>query len=224
LYYHDLALIYNDKCTKKCDFPGMVCVNNRCICDSKNRLFWTNARCAPCPNDWTMTGLYKFNIKSNIEETFSYIETACITYYETVMPWERAKLTCRNLKAELISFRNRDLISLIYKATNRKQLPESNDKLSAWTSAHAPNLSVNVYQWLDNNTNSFNDKSDWWCKKTTPNLGYTYKYNEPTRYTHSNNEIEACVVYWRGTTNTQVVCLDDQLCSQEFAFVCEKCM
>ncbi len=82
-------------------------------------------------------------------------------------------------------------------------------------------LSAGVYQWLDENVNSFNDKSDWWCRKNTLHLGYSYKYDEPTRFTY--NETEACVVYWRGTTNTQVVCLDDQLCRREFAFICEKC-
>lgn len=57
------------------------------------------------------------------------------------MPWENAKLTCRKLEAELISFRNRDLISLIYTATNKKILPGSMDKLTAWTSAHATDYS-----------------------------------------------------------------------------------
>jgi hypothetical protein len=68
----------------------------------------------------------------------SYAETACIIYYETAMSWERAKLTCRNLNAELISFRSKDMISSIYSATNQQG---SIDKLSAWTSAHATDLS-----------------------------------------------------------------------------------
>jgi hypothetical protein len=82
---------------------------------------------------------------------------------------------------------------------------------------------VGVYQWLDKNAASFDSKSDWWCKKKTADLGYVYQYDEPTRYTDKNNETEACVVYWRGTTTTEVLCLDDQLCSQKFPFVCEKC-
>jgi len=71
--------------------------------------------------------------------------------------------------------------------------------------------------------NPFNDTSDWWCKKTTPHLGYVYPHDEPTRFI-GDNETEACAVYQRGQTNTQVVCLDNQLCSKQFAFMCEKCM
>ncbi len=57
------------------------------------------------------------------------------------MPWKNARLTCREVKAELISFRHRDLISLIYTATNKKISPGKMDKLSAWTSAHATDYS-----------------------------------------------------------------------------------
>jgi hypothetical protein len=82
---------------------------------------------------------------------------------------------------------------------------------------------VGVYQWLDANAASFDSTSHWWCKKSTVDLGYAYQYDEPTRYTDKNNETEACVVYWRGTTTTEVLCLDDEFCSKEFPFVCEKC-
>ena len=157
------------------------------------------------------------------------------------MPWENAKSTCRNLKAELISFRNRDLIPLIYTATNKNPSSGAVDKFTAWTSAHATNADesrqwirliyilswevvVDTYQWLDQRIPSFNSKSDWWCRKSTPHLGYAYQYDKPTRYVHPSTEIEACVVYRRGMTATEVVCLDDQLCSLSFPFVCEKCM
>ncbi len=57
------------------------------------------------------------------------------------MSWDTAKLTCRNVKAELISFRNTDMISLLSSATNKKQFSGSNNKLAAWTSARATDLS-----------------------------------------------------------------------------------
>jgi hypothetical protein len=83
---------------------------------------------------------------------------------------------------------------------------------------------VGVYRWLDKSTKTFDINNEWWCRKNTPHLGYVYPYDEPTRYNRTHGETEACAVYWRGSTSTQIVCLDDQLCSHEFPFVCEKCM
>ncbi|CAF4377441.1 unnamed protein product [Rotaria sp. Silwood2] len=201
-YQATLALLYNDPCAKKCNFPGMICINNVCKCDSKSRLFWTGARCSSCPNDWTMT--------------------ACITYYATKMSWQGAEATCRNVKAELISFRDKSIIPLIYNASIKSQNMGIN-ALSAWTSARAINISgLGVYKWLDKSITPFNSNSDWWCKKSTPNLGYTYHYDEPTKLISPTKEVESCVNYWRGQPNTQVVCLDDQLCSRDYPFVCEK--
>ncbi|CAF3712732.1 unnamed protein product [Rotaria sp. Silwood1] len=200
-YQTTLALLYNEPCTKKCNLPGMICINNICKCDSKNRRFWTGARCSHCPNDWTMT------------------ETACLTYYTTKMSWQAAEATCRNVKAELISFRDKSIIPLIFNASIKNQ-HMGISTLSAWTSARAINVSgLGVYKWLDNSIAPFNSKSDWWCKKTTLNLGYPYHYDEPTRLISPTKEIESCVNYWRGQSNIQVVCLDDQLCSRDYPFV-----
>ena len=82
---------------------------------------------------------------------------------------------------------------------------------------------VGTYRWLDRSIKSFSGKNNWWCKKSTFHLGYTYQYDEPTRYESKDGEREDCVLYWRGITKTQVVCLDDQLCSRLYPFVCEKC-
>ncbi|CAF1124025.1 unnamed protein product [Rotaria sp. Silwood1] len=202
-YQTTLALLYNEPCTKKCNLPGMICINNICKCDSKNRRFWTGARCSHCPNDWTMT------------------ETACLTYYTTKMSWQAAEATCRNVKAELISFRDKSIIPLIFNASIKNQ-HMGISTLSAWTSARAINVSgLGVYKWLDKSIAPFNSKSDWWCKKTTLNLGYPYHYDEPTRLISPTKEIESCVNYWRGQSNIQVVCLDDQLCSRDYPFVSE---
>ena len=51
-----LASIYDTSCNKTCDFPGMVCVDGRCKCNSKDRLFWTGARCLTCPSSWAISG------------------------------------------------------------------------------------------------------------------------------------------------------------------------
>ncbi|CAF3335488.1 unnamed protein product [Rotaria socialis] len=135
-YQVALALVYNDPCTDKCNLPGMICMNNKCKCDSKNRRFWTGARCSFCPTDWSMA--------------------------------------------------------------------------------------AGVYEWLDKSLPSFNDKSDLWCKKTTANLGYVYVYDEPTKLIGDGSEVESCSGFWRGRTSVYVVCLDDQLCSRPYPFICEK--
>ncbi|CAF1009217.1 unnamed protein product [Rotaria sordida] len=203
-YQTTLALSYNDPCTKQCNLPGMICINSVCKCDLKNRRFWTGARCSQCPNDWKMT------------------ETACITYYETKMSWQGAEATCNNVKAELISFRDKSIIPLIYNASIKNSNMEINTR-SAWTSARAINLSgLGIYKWLDKSIAPFDSKSDWWCKKTTANLGYTYLYDEPTKLLSPTNEVESCINYWRSTPNSQVICLDDQHCSRNYGFVCEK--
>ncbi|CAF3800874.1 unnamed protein product [Rotaria sordida] len=184
-YQTTLALSYNDPCTKQCNLPGMICINSVCKCDLKNRRFWTGARCSQCPNDWKMT------------------ETACITYYETKMSWQGAEATCNNVKAELISFRDKSIIPLIYNASIKNSNMEINTR-SAWTSARAINLSgLGIYKWLDKSIAPFDSKSDWWCKKTTANLGYTYLYDEPTKLLSPTNEVESCINYWRSTPNSQ---------------------
>ncbi|CAF2131276.1 unnamed protein product [Rotaria magnacalcarata] len=199
------ALVYNDPCTDKCNLPGMICMNNVCKCDSKNRRFWTGARCSFCPTDWSMA------------------ETACIAYYHTSMTWQNAEATCRNMNTSLISIRNKNIFSLIYDACKKKQGTGAADYLSGWTSAHGTSVSGSgVYEWLDKSLPSFNDKYDLWCKKTTPNLGYVYGYDEPTKLIGSGSEMESCSMFWRGKTSIYVVCLDDQLCSKQYTFICEK--
>ncbi|CAF1398745.1 unnamed protein product [Adineta steineri] len=115
------SLSYNDACTNKCDIPGMICDNNQCKCNSKSRLFWTGARCTPCPNDWTMT------------------ETECIGLYETFFSRENAKSICETKKADLISFRDRNILPLIYNITSKSTL-SVNKGLRVWTSATAVHL------------------------------------------------------------------------------------
>ncbi|CAF2167723.1 unnamed protein product [Rotaria magnacalcarata] len=174
------ALVYNDPCTDKCNLPGMICMNNVCKCDSKNRRFWTGARCSFCPTDWSMA------------------ETACIAYYHTSMTWQNAEATCRNMNTSLISIRNKNIFSLIYDACKKKQGTGAADYLSGWTSAHGTSVSGSgVYEWLDKSLPSFNDKYDLWCKKTTPNLGYVYGYDEPTKLIGSGSEMESCSMFWR---------------------------
>ena len=53
------------------------------------------------------------------------------------MTWNAAKLTCRDLQAELISFRNQNLVPAIYAATDKKAAAGTIQKYSAWTSARA---------------------------------------------------------------------------------------
>ena len=63
------------------------------------------------------------------------------------MSWKGAEATCRNVQAELISFRDRNIVSLLYKMTTnkgrKKRIPRVTitNQLGAWTSAHAVNLS-----------------------------------------------------------------------------------
>lgn len=64
-----------------------------------------------------------------------------------------------------------------------------------------------MYQWLDEELYLFNNRSNWWCKNS----------RSPT------NEVESCVVLRKDMSMNQFVCLDDQLCSQTFGFICEKC-
>ncbi|CAF4175596.1 unnamed protein product [Rotaria socialis] len=204
-YQVALALVYNDPCTDKCNLPGMICMNNKCKCDSKNRRFWTGARCSFCPTDWSMA------------------ETACIAYYHTSMTWQNAEATCRNMNASLISIRNKNMFSLIYDACRKKDGTGVDQYLKGWTSAHGTSVSGSgVYEWLDKSLPSFNDKSDLWCKKTTANLGYVYVYDEPTKLIGDGSEVESCSGFWRGRTSVYVVCLDDQLCSRPYPFICEK--
>ncbi|CAF1274642.1 unnamed protein product [Adineta steineri] len=201
-----IALSYNDACTNKCDISGMVCENNQCKCSSKSRLFWTGARCTPCPNDWTMT------------------ETECIGLYETFFSRENAKSICETKKADLISFRDRNILPLIYNITSKSTL-SLNKGLRVWTSATAVHLNgLGSYQWLDKTQNTFTSASNWWCKKDSF-IGYEYIYNEPTRFNHTGAE-EECVAYWIGLTKgaipTETVCLDDQRCDQAYPFMCEQ--
>ncbi|CAF1437431.1 unnamed protein product [Adineta steineri] len=201
-----IALSYNDACTNKCDISGMVCENNQCKCSSKSRLFWTGARCTPCPNDWTMT------------------ETECIGLYETFFSRENAKSICANHKANLISFRHQNILPLIYNITSKSTL-SLNKGLRVWTSASAVHLNgFGLYEWLDKTQNTFTSASNWWCKKDSF-IGYEYIYNEPTRFNHTGAE-EECVAYWIGLTkdaiSTETVCLDDQRCDSMFPFMCEK--
>ena len=77
------------------------------------------------------------NILLNVILNDLFIDTACIGYYETLMPWHLAAATCRNMKAELISFLDKSIISLIYNATKKNKSPGTHTKLNAWTSARA---------------------------------------------------------------------------------------
>ena len=56
------------------------------------------------------------------------------------MSWKVAESTCRNVKAELISLRSKELIPLVYQATDKKQrrkrLTITSAKDVGWTSAH----------------------------------------------------------------------------------------
>lgn len=56
------------------------------------------------------------------------------------MAWQAAKLTCENVKADLISFRHRNIIPLIYNITIKSGLSAING-LRVWTSATAVDLS-----------------------------------------------------------------------------------
>ena len=79
------------------------------------------------------------------------------------------------------------------------------------------------YQWLDSTQSNFDSKSSWWCKQTNTTSGYSYLYNEPTKF-NTFNEPEACVAAWRGVTQSgNITCLDDRICSLSFPFLCEKC-
>lgn len=157
-----------------------------------------------------------------------------------------AQSTCRSAKAELISFRRPDIVQLLYqlqyRVERRKRGINYTDAVRGWVGARVkdfPSLIIAirmtrtvssrasfpleaVYEWLDPSLKLFNDKDPWWCKTNTPHMGYAYPYNEPTRWT-KNGEQEACAMYWRGDLNPQVVCLDDQLCSAQYEFVCELC-
>ncbi|CAF0872347.1 unnamed protein product [Adineta ricciae] len=197
------ALIYNDQCTTSCDLPGLACINNRCICDSKQKLFWTGARCDSCPTHWTMT------------------ETACIVLYDTLTTWNAAQATCKSDKANLVSFRHKDILPIIF-ALTRRGLLASKDDLRVWTSAHTDDVDKGQYQWLDTTQSNFDSKSSWWCKQANTTSGYSYLYNEPTKF-NTFNEPEACVAVWRGITQSgNITCLDDRICSLSFPFLCEK--
>jgi len=57
------------------------------------------------------------------------------------MSWGVAKSVCRNVQAELISFRHQNIISLIYNATSKIPPFGHVNKLTGWTSAHATGVS-----------------------------------------------------------------------------------
>lgn len=60
------------------------------------------------------------------------------------MPWKSAEATCRNVKADLISFRRNDILTLLYKLGRSKRRKKRQthypDGEVAWTSAHATSL------------------------------------------------------------------------------------
>jgi len=67
-----------------------------------------------------------------------------------------------------------------------------------------------MYQWLDEDLHHlFNNQSDWWCKNVKSKSAI--------------DETNACVILRKDTNSNPFVCLDDQLCSQKFGFICEKC-
>lgn len=131
-----LALTYNDPCQNKCDLPGLVCQNNRCQCDSRQRLFWTGARCFACPNTWTLS------------------ETACIAYYHTKVTWDVARATCRGFKAELISFRRPDIVQLLYtlqyRINRKKRDVTYSDAMGGWTSARVQDFQSSIVMEIGN--------------------------------------------------------------------------
>lgn len=51
------------------------------------------------------------------------------------MKWQLAKATCKQVSADLVSFRSRDMIPLIHNVTSRGALA-SLKTLRVWTSAH----------------------------------------------------------------------------------------
>ncbi len=81
------------------------------------------------------------------------------------------------------------------------------------------------YEWIDKSIKSFNAQSDWWCKTSdTAALGYDYLYNEPTKLIDNyNKQVEECITYRRGLSNTKIICLDDRFCELKFTFFCELC-
>lgn len=140
--YFDLkALLYNDPCTTNCNFPGMVCRDKVCKCDSKNRRFWTGARCSFCPDQWSMSGLYKsiFYMTLN-HHVISSKETACITYYSSPMTWQRAEETCRTVNASLLNIPNKSIFPLIYNASKKNAGTDPASHQSGWTSAHGTSI------------------------------------------------------------------------------------
>ena len=63
------------------------------------------------------------------------IETACVALYDTLATWNVAQATCKSVKADLVSFRHKDILPVIFALTYRGPLAAKND-LRVWTSAH----------------------------------------------------------------------------------------
>jgi hypothetical protein len=82
---------------------------------------------------------------------------------------------------------------------------------------------VGLYQWNDNSLGTFDSRHIWWCKTGIPDLGYYHPYQDPTRLIYNNDE-EKCVLFRRGKSSVQMLCLDDVFCNEEYPFVCERCM
>ncbi|CAF1074457.1 unnamed protein product [Adineta ricciae] len=201
--------IYNSVCTTTCNFPGMICAYGRCKCDWRSHLFWTGVRCLPCPNKWALA------------------DTACIGYYGVARTRANAQATCESMQASLISLRDHSNLPFIYRETSpkfrrRKRQSDLIDATIGWTSAQAKTPSnPGLYVWADSTVAQFDSTSSWWCKKTTPFLGYQHLFDEPTRRLFGS-ERETCVLYRRGRTANLIICLDDVLCDQLHPFICER--
>jgi hypothetical protein len=82
---------------------------------------------------------------------------------------------------------------------------------------------VGLYQWGDKSLKKFDSTNPWWCRRNIVHLGYYHQHNEPTRQIR-NNDSEKCVLFRRGISSVQMLCLDDVLCGEEYPFICERCM
>ena len=85
-------------------------------------------------------------IVENVDILFSiHIDTKCVRYFPTKATWPVAASTCHDLQAELISFHDPSILSLIYQVTGnapgrKKRVPTIFDTIAGWTSARATQL------------------------------------------------------------------------------------
>lgn len=79
-----------------------------------------------------------------------YLETRCVIYMGTQLPWAHAQATCIDMESELLSYRTDSTVSLIYQLTatakrRKRQVHIASDKSVVWTSGHAVETSSRKY-------------------------------------------------------------------------------